>query len=191
MLRFLSSLQAILRRGGRLQLSSSLIFRIQMAPSADGGKVGRQAAAQRLGLAAGEHGAKLTPIRTAFAPTVRSRACHVREARFEPDITMRATIALHAQPHIRSPLSDGTAAPIFRFRRAGSGGRDHSLQRRCLPRLASVRPPGFSGTDQAPKKLEDSIRLLLKSRPRSRRPGLRIARERLSAYAPGQRSLPS
>ena len=37
----LLSLQAILRRDGRLQLSSSLIFRIRMAPSADGGKVGR------------------------------------------------------------------------------------------------------------------------------------------------------
>ncbi len=37
----LLSLQAILRRDGRLQLSSSLIFRIRTAPSADGGKVGR------------------------------------------------------------------------------------------------------------------------------------------------------
>ena len=86
--------KAILRRGRKLQLSSSLIFRIQMAPSANSAG---QAAAQRLGLAAGEHGAKLTPIRTAFAPTVRSRACHVREAGFEPDITIRATVALHAQ----------------------------------------------------------------------------------------------
>jgi hypothetical protein len=37
---------------------------------------------------------------------VHCRACHVREARFEPDITMRAPVALHAQPHIRSPFSD-------------------------------------------------------------------------------------
>jgi hypothetical protein len=34
-----------------------------MAPRADGGKVGRQAAAQRLDLAPVEHGAKLAGVR--------------------------------------------------------------------------------------------------------------------------------